>query len=59
MNFLGGGIRDCPATICVCDVYLFSNSSSPMALGPLRCSVEVHCTTVFALRNSKFSRLGG
>ena len=28
-------------------------------LGPASCPAKVHCTAVYALRNGKFSRLGG
>ena len=28
-----------------------------MVLDPVSCLAEIHCTTVFALRNGKFSRL--
>ena len=31
----------------------------PMVLGPVSCPAEIQCTTVFALRSGKFSRLGG
>ena len=30
-----------------------------MVLGPVSCHAEVHCTTFFALRSGKFSRVGG
>ena len=30
-----------------------------MVLGPVSCPAEIHCTTVFVLRNGKFSKLGG
>ena len=37
----------------------FSHSSSAMVLGPVSYPAETQYTTVFALRNGKFSRLGG
>ena len=42
----------------VCDL-CFSYISSPMVLGPVNFPAEVLCTTVFALRKGKFSRLEG
>ena len=52
------GVRGFPANIfCPCH-FLFSNSSSPMVLGPVSCPADVHCTTIFPLRNGKFSRFG-
>ena len=39
---------------------VFSSSISlAMVLGPVSCPAEVHCTTVFALQNSKLLRWGG
>ena len=43
--------------IFVCTAF-YSNSRSPKVLGPVSCPAEIHCTTFFALRNGKFSRLG-
>ena len=46
-------------TLLVCDLF-FTSSSLAMALGSVNRHAEVHCTTIFALRSSKFSsRLGG
>ena len=36
----------------------FSKSSWPMVMVPVNSTVEIHCTTVFALRNGKLSRWG-
>ena len=42
----------------VCDLF-FSDSSLALVPGSVNGPVEVHCTTVFALQNGKFSlRLG-
>ena len=37
----------------------FSDNRSRMVLGPVTFPAEVHVATVFALRNGKFSKLGG
>ena len=40
----------------VCDLFS-SYNGSPMFLCPVSCPAEVYCTTVFVLRDGKFSRL--
>ena len=59
-NKFSGGVKGCPANIFVCDVFylFFSNSCSPRVLSPVSCPAEVCCTTIFAVRNGKFSRVG-
>ena len=52
------GVAEVAQRIFLSDAF-FSNSSSPMVLCPVNCPPEVHCTTVFALLNGRFSRLGG
>ena len=58
MNF--GGCQRVPCEIFVSvNILLLSNSSLGTVLGSVNCPAEAHSTTSFALRNGKFSRLGG
>ena len=58
MKFVGG-VRGCPVNIFSLQHFLFSNRSLAMVLGSVNFPAEVRCTTIFALRNGKFSsRLG-
>ena len=54
------GVRGCPSNMfCPWLFSFFSDSSSPMVLGPVSCPTQVHYTAVFALRNGKFLKVGG
>ena len=40
-------------------LFVLVTAVDPMVLGLVRCPAKVHFTAVFALRNGKFSGLGG
>ena len=57
--YFRGVTEDCPAKILYVILFFLVTVVDQMVLGPVRCTAAVHYTVIFAMRNGKFSELGG